>query len=358
MKPYAILPFAFLTAGLSACSDQHEERAEPIRPVLSMLAEPRESIASGFVGTVEAKFSTDLGFQVLGRITARHVSVGDLVKQGQVLATIDATALQLAVNQAEADLASATAKLDLARLNEQRQKTLVASAASTKEQLETATQSREAAEATVQQQQASLTKAKEQLTYADLTAETDGVVSGISAEVGQVVAAGQTVMTIARLDARDAVVDIPDSFDKLTMIGTPFDVTLQANPSVKVSGTVRESTPQSDSATRTRRTKIALTAPPENFRLGSTVTATPVAPSEGYIWLPESAVSMAAGEAFVWVVDTQTKTVARKTVTTRPSATGGVDILSGLEKGQRVATAGVNSLTDNQSVKVPDEMSR
>ncbi|WP_165222907.1 efflux RND transporter periplasmic adaptor subunit [Affinirhizobium pseudoryzae] len=356
MKSPIAISFVLIAAGLSACSDDKKDPAPPVRPILSMLAEPRESIATGFAGTVEAQFSTDLGFQVLGRITARHVSVGDLVKKGQILASIDATALQLAVTQAEADLASAVAKLDLAKLNEQRQKTLVASAASTKEQLETAVQSREAAEATVQQLQASLTKAKEQLTYADLTADTDGVVSAVSAEVGQVVSAGQTVLTIARLEARNAVVDIPDSFDQLTKIGTPFEVTLQANPVIKVSGTVRETTPQSDAATRTRRTKIALNAPPASFRLGSTITATPEAPSDGHIWLPESAVGIADGKTFVWVVNTDTKTVSRKTVETRPSAGGGLDVLSGLEPGQRVASAGVYSLADNQTVRIPDEM--
>lgn len=356
MKPAIYLPLALMLVGLAACSDEKKDQSAPVRPVLSMKAEPREFVQIGFVGTVEPKFSTDLGFQVLGRITARHVSVGDLVHKGQILANIDATALQLAVNQAEADLASSIAKLDLAKLNEQRQQTLVSSAAATREQLETAVQSREAAEATVQQQQASLTKAKEQLGYADLKADTDGVVSAISAEVGQVVSAGQTVMTIARLEARDAVVDIPDSYDKLTRIGTPFEVTLQANPVVKVAGKIRETSPQSDAATRTRRTKIALENPPDGFRLGSTVSAAPIAPSEGYIWLPETAVGGQDDAHFAWVVNETAKTVSRKTITVRPSSAGGFDVLSGLEKGERVVTAGVNSLQENQSVTIPDEM--
>ncbi|WP_137130074.1 efflux RND transporter periplasmic adaptor subunit [Rhizobium sp. FY34] len=356
MKYPIILPLVFIAAGLSACSEDKHDTEQQIRPVLFRVAEPRETVAMGFTGTVEAKFSADLGFQVLGRITSRHVSVGDLVKKDDVLANIDATALQLAVNQASADLASSVAKLDLAKVNEQRQITLVASAASTKEQLETAIQSREAAEATVKQLQASLTKAKEQLGYADLKADTDGVVSTVSAEVGQVVSAGQTVMTIARLEARDAVVDIPDSFDKLSRIGTPFEVTLQANPVIRVTGTVRETAPQSDASTRTRRTKIALDSPPDTFRLGSTVTAMPAAPSEGYLWLPTSAIGGAQDQQFVWVIDKASKTVSRRNVTVRPSAAGGVDILSGLNKGEHVVTAGVNTLTDNQTVKIPDEM--
>ena len=73
MRTPAILPLVLLTAVLSSCSDDQPENAEPVRPVLFVVAEPRAAVLSGFTGTVEAKFSTDLGFQVLGRITARHV---------------------------------------------------------------------------------------------------------------------------------------------------------------------------------------------------------------------------------------------------------------------------------------------
>ncbi|SIQ44453.1 RND family efflux transporter, MFP subunit [Rhizobium sp. RU35A] len=355
MKLLTVIPLVLLAAGLAACSEEKKAEA-PVRPVLSMLAKPREATAFGFTGTVQPKFSTDLGFQVLGRIVQRSVNVGDLVKKGDVLARLDATSLELAVRQAEADLASARAKADLARVNEQRQQTLLASNATTKQQLEEAVQSREAADATVQQQQADLTKAKEQLGYATLEAESDGVVSTVSAEVGQVVTAGQTVLTIARLEARDAQVDIPDSYVQLTAIGTPFLVTLQANPEVKVTGTVREAAPQADAATRSRRTKIALDNPPQSYRFGSTVTATPVAPSEGHLWLPETAIGGEDGARFVWIVDPAAKTVQRRSVTIQPSAAGGVDVLTGLKDGERVVTAGVNSLTENQPVRLSGEI--
>lgn len=357
MRASIVLPLVLMASVLASCSDEQGEVAAPVRPVLFVVAEPRAAVISGFTGTVEAKFSAELGFQVLGRITARHVNVGDLVKKGQVLANLDAAALQLSVNQAEADLASSAAKLDLARVNEQRQKTLVASNASTREQLEEAIQSREATEATVQQLQASLTKVREQLSYATLVADTDGVVSAVSAEVGQVVSAGETVVTVARLDARDAVVDIPDRFGALTAIGTPFEVTLQANPEKKVRGTVRETTPQADAATRSRRTKIALDLPPESYRLGSTVTASPMARTDDHLWLPQSAVGGADGKPFVWVIDADKHIVSRRDVDVAPSPGGGFDVMGGIARGDRIVSAGVNSLTDNQPIRFSNETS-
>ncbi|RKE77538.1 efflux RND transporter periplasmic adaptor subunit [Rhizobium sp. AG855] len=355
MRAPALIPLLLLAGVLSSCSDDQPEAVAPVRPVLFVVAEPRAAVVSGFTGTVEAKFSTDLGFQVLGRITARHVHVGDLVQKGQVLANLDFAALELSVKQAEADLASANAKLDLARVTEQRQKTLVASNASTREQLEEAVQAREAAEATVQQLEASLDKVREQLTYATLTADTDGVVSAVSAEVGQVVSVGTPVVTIARLEARDAVVDIPDRYGALTAIGTPFEITLQANPAKTVRGTVRETTPQADPATRSRRTKIALESPPDSYRLGSTITASPIARTDDHLWLPESAVGGTDGKPFVWVIDATKSTVSRHEVEVQPSLGGGFDIISGINRGDRIVSAGVNSLTDNQPIRFSNE---
>lgn len=353
-----VLPVMLSCVGMSACSDEKKDEA-PIRPVLSMVAEPREAATIGFAGTVEAKYSTDLGFQVLGRIVSRSINVGDLVHKGDEIARLDATALELAVKAAEGNLASATAKLQLAEVNDVRQKTLLLSNATTKERVEETIQSRVAAEATLLQYQADLTKAKDQLGYATLKAEFDGVVSSLSAEVGQVVSAGQTVATVARLEARDAVVDIPDSYDQLTALGTPFSVILQANPEIKVNGIVRETAPQADAATRTRRTKIGLETPPPSFRLGSTVTATPTSPSEGHLWLPESSIGgSGTSEHFVWVVEPDGKKVQRRVVTIQPSAAGGVDILSGITAGERIVTAGVNSLSNNQPVRILGEIAR
>lgn len=355
MKLTLFPPLVLMAAALAACNEAPEAAETPIWPVLTTVAETRHAETIGFTGTVEAAFSADLGFRVLGRITARNVNVGDLVKKGDVLATLDDSSLRLAVDKAKADLASAAAKLDLAKVTEERQKKLFSTNATTKESVEESVQSREAAEASVQQLQADLTKATEQLSYAELTAETDGVISAVSGEVGQVVSAGQTIVTIAGLEARDAVVDISDGYMALTAIGTPFVVTLQANPTIKVKGKVRETAPQADAATRSLRTKIELDSPPETYRLGSMVTATPDQQSKDQIWLPQTAIGGKDGAKFVWIVDPATKKVSTRTVTIETAANGGVHVLTGVKNGERVVTAGVNSLTNDQTVRIAGE---
>ena len=99
-----------------------------------------------------------------------------------------------------------------------------------------------------------------------------GVVTAVSAEVGQVITPGQTVITVARPDLREAVVDIGSDFPVPLRIGLPFSVSLQLLPTVQVEGRIREIAPQADPVTRMYRVRIALRDPPPSFRLGSTVT--------------------------------------------------------------------------------------
>ncbi|MDH4411700.1 MAG: efflux RND transporter periplasmic adaptor subunit [Rhizobium sp.] len=356
----AIACLCLVAVALSGCSESEEQVAAEVRPVLSVVAGPRANEpGTGFTGAVEAKMNIEIGFRLLGRITTRAVDVGDVVKAGQVLMTLDTTSLELAVRQAEADLASAKAKLELADVNARRQATLLKTQATTRERLEEAEQTAEAAEATVRQKEADLTKAREQTSYASIIAETDGVVSAVNAEVGQVVAAGQSVVTIARLEALDAVIDVPDTLKALQALGTDYEIILLSNPDVKAKGRVREVAPEADAATRTRRTKIALDTPDPSFRLGSTIMAKPVEAVESSIWLPESAVGIDKdGAFFVWVIDREKSAATRRAVDVSKAHSGGYDIVSGLQAGERVASAGVNSLSENQIVSLTDETAR
>ena len=222
---------------------------------------------------MEPRYKTDLSFRVLGRLIARPVNVGDTVEQGEIVAAIDPTALELAVRSAKADLSRSQAQLANASATEERQRTLIATDTTSKETLDNAVQVRAGAQASVARAQANLTKAIEQLSYAQLKADFAGVVTAVSADVGQVVSPGQTVVTVARPDVREAVVDIGPDFPVPLRVGLPFTVSLQILPSVHVEGQIREIAPQADPVTRTQRVRIALNDPPPTFRLGATVTA-------------------------------------------------------------------------------------
>lgn len=340
-----------MTGMVSSCSGQEDEAPEPVRPVLSQVVKPVPLAGNSFAGTVNARVQTDLAFRVAGRLVAREVDVGDLVKKGQLLATLDATTFDLAIRASRADLSSAEATLTNATAAEERMKALLQSNTTAQATVESAEQTREAAQASLARAQASLRKVEEQLSYTQIRAEFDGVVTATGAEVGQVVAAGNTIVSVARPDERDAVVDVPNVIggfrgDEL------FDVALQINPAIHVNGKVREIAPTADETTRTRRIKIALDNPPDTFRLGTTITATLKTAVHEAIIVPPTAVFERDQNSFVWVVDEAANTVSAVPVTVGSTVNGGVIIRDGLTAGRRVVTAGVNSLKDGQPVKV------
>jgi membrane fusion protein, multidrug efflux system len=351
-RPILISSILALTLVASGCKPE-TKAPEPVRPVLSTIVEPMRSSSTVAVGTVEPRFKTDLSFRLLGRLIARPVNVGDLVGQDDVIAAIDSTALEFAVRSAKAERAKSQAQLANTSATEERQRTLIATDATTKATLDNAVQARAGAEASVARAQANLTKALEQLSYAQLKSDFAGVVTAVGADVGQVVSPGQSVVTVARPDIREAVVDIGPDFPVPLTVGLPFIVSLQLLPGVEVEGVIREIAPQADPVTRTRRVRIALNDPPPSFRLGATVTAK-LSGGRSALHVPTSAVLTKDAESFLWVVDLPASTVSLRRVDLSRDATG-IQVTGGLDAGTRIVTAGIHSLTQGQQVKIQED---
>lgn len=339
---------------LTSCQKQEEARVEPLRPVLSIVAAPADAPSLTLPGTVEARIETQLAFRVLGRVIARKVSVGDLVKKGDVVAAIDPLSLELAVKSLQSELSNAQAQLINAASTEERQRSLLESRSGSKAAYEEAQLGRRSASAAVAKAQANLEKAEEQLGYAQLRAEFDGVVTATSAEVGQVVSAGQSIVTVARPDERDAMIDIPVASSDVLKVGSQFEIALQLDPSIRAWGTVREIAPEAEATTRTRRTKMTLLDPPAAFRLGSVVTATATDVADPAIVLPSSSVLMKDGNPNVWVVDTAARKVSIRPIKIDGDLIegGSVKISEGVNLGERIIIAGVHKLAEGQAVRI------
>ncbi|MDA9503837.1 hemolysin secretion protein D [Bradyrhizobium sp. CCBAU 11386] len=344
-----------LACALALAGCQQETKApEAVRPVQSLLLAADHGDDAVAVGVIEPRYKTNLGFRVLGRLITRPVYVGDLVNEGQAVGTIDSTALELAVRAAKGQLAKAEAQFATARATEERQRTLIATDATTKQTLDNAEQARAGAEATVAREQANLTKAIEQLGYSQIKADFAGVVTAVGADVGQVVSPGQSVVTIARPDIREAVVDIGPDFPLPLEVGLAFTVSLQLLPAVQVEGSVREIAPQADPVTRLRRVRIALSNPPDSFRLGATVTAKLGRQQAPALRLPASALLTKDGANFVWIVNQPANTVSLQRIDVVAGQTG-ARVTGGLAPGARVVTAGVHSLKQGQQVRIEQD---
>ncbi|WP_407528809.1 efflux RND transporter periplasmic adaptor subunit [Methylobacterium oryzisoli] len=356
MRRRRLLPVLAALALLSAC----EEKAAPpppppVRPVLTVRAVSRNFETFGpFAGTVEPRYQTQAGFRVGGRIVARDVFVGDLVAKGARLAALDPTVQEFAVLRARADVADAEAQFANASATEGRQRTLFEGGNVTQAQLDAAVANRDTAAARLAQAKAARQRAEDERGYTSLTADFDGVVTAWTAEVGQVVPAGQAVVTLARPDVREAVVDIPDTLMGEVRKDAEFSVRLLAAPSVAASGRVREIGPLAESATRTRRIRMTLVDPPQAFRLGTTVTVALERPTAPRIRLPATALLEQDGRTAIWVVRPDGKAVTRREVRVAGRETDEILVAEGLQDGEAVVVAGVHSLAEGQAVRLPE----
>jgi RND family efflux transporter MFP subunit len=352
---FAALPLALMLAG---CSQQAEETAPPVRPVLSQVVESGRASAPQFVGIVTPRVTVTQAFRVGGTLVSRQVDVGSSVKAGEVVATLDATTSELALQTARANLTSAEAQYANAAAAESRLRTLNQSDVVSLANLEQAEQQTSGAQAALIQAQSRLSQAEEQLSYSTLTAPFDGIVTAVGAEPGSVVGASQTVVTIADPETRDLVIDLPETVISQVSIGTPFRISPQLSPGIEVEGKVREIAPQAHPVTRTWRIKIGVDSEADQFWLGTTATAILGIEDEGRLTVPETAIRKDGEETVVWVVDETAAVIHRRPVTVEAATSGIVSVTSGLEAGERIVIAGVNGLSDGQQIKLDQESAK
>jgi RND family efflux transporter MFP subunit len=342
---------------LAACSKE-EQPPEPVRPVLWLEAQALGQQQLGrFAGNIQARYESTLGFRVGGRIAQRLVDVGSEVKKDTLLATLDPTDQQNQVRASQGDLARVEAQWINAQANARRQQELFDRGVGAQAQLDIAQTDLKTSGASLAQAKASLSQAKDQLNYSELRTDHDAVVTDWKAEAGQVVGAGQEVVTLARPDIKEAVIDLPAGLAESLPVDVVFQVAAQLDPATHTTATVREIEPQAESTTRTRRARLTLADTPPGFRLGTAISVTLSSAIQPRVELPLSAVQQADGQARVWVIDTQASTVAPRNVEVLTRGPGSVVLAAGVKPGERVVIAGVNSLKAGQQVKL-DEAQR
>ena len=345
-----------LLALLGACrEDSQAETPPPVRPVLSMVATVHTTDTLGpFIGSIQPRYKTDLGFRIFGRMVARFVDVGAAVTKGQEIAALDPAVQAQAVRSAEASLTNAEAQFANAQAEEARQKDLVLRSITPQAQYDLTKQNLETTTANLTRARAALRKAKDALGYARLDADFDGVITARYAEPGQVLTAGQKVVTLARPEVREAVIAVPDKLAEQLAHANDFTITVALDhiTSMKAAG-VRAIDPIADPNTRTRNVYLTLNDPPVIFRLGATVSVTFSRPVAAHVDLPATALLEKDGKTFVWVVDPANSTVSQRAVTIESREGDRVVVTSGISAGERIVIAGVHSLTAGQVVKVP-----
>lgn len=352
---YWLAAICIATSALAAC-EKAETAAEPeTRPVRTVTVDPKpiDDDRQG-IGEIKPRYESDLGFRVAGKVMSRAVDVGVAVKSGDVLARLDEQDFQNKLKSSEADVASAEAVLVEAKAAEDRQNQLLAKGVTTRANYDAALKNLRAAEAQVTSAKAALALAKDQVSYAELKADFDGIVTATGAEAGQVVNVGQMVVRLAKPEAKDAVFNIAESAfkDRKPEDKPAVSVNLLSIPSITAEGTVREVSPVADPTTRTFQVKVTLENPPEAMRFGATIAGRLKTVTAPVVVLPGSALFDKAGTPAVWIVNPADNKVKLKPITVARFDAEKVVVSDGLAKGDIVVTAGVNRLREDQAVKL------
>ena len=297
-----------------------------------------------------------MGFRVPGKVAKRLVEVGQTVDVGQPLATLDEVDLKLQAEQSEAEFRAATGVLAQAGAAEQRAKDLRAKGWTTDAQLDSSRAAADEARARLNRAERSVELTKNSLSYATLVADTRGVVTATLIEPGQVVAAGQSAIRVARLGEKEAVVAIPETLLGRAKSGLAT-VSLWSDANKKLAAKLREVAPTADPATRTYLAKFSLPDAGDDVSLGMTATLTLAdAGSERVAKLPLSALySQGAGPA-VYIVDDAGE-VMLKPVSVKSYESNYVVITGGVEEGAMIVALGVQKLDPAQKVRVVSSLS-
>lgn len=303
-------------------------------------------------GTVTARVESKLSFRTAGRIAERKVDIGDHVKAGEVLATIETPQQVADLQAAKATLQSAEATLTQAQSSFDRQKQLIDSGFTTRSSYDSAEEQLRRAESSRDSARADVGTAEEQLALTVLRADADGIVTTRDAETGQVVSAAQTVFTVARDGARDVVFDVYESLLADTPESDKVEIRLLSDPNVVATAIVREVSPTFDSATGTVRVKMSLIDPPAAMGLGAAVVGSGTWAPRNLVSLPWTSLSASEAGPAVWVVDPQTHTVSHRAITVERYVKGEILVSAGLKDGEIVVTAGGQFLRRGQVVSI------
>jgi RND family efflux transporter MFP subunit len=339
---------------LAGCTDETTTPAA-VRPARVVVVTPHQlGVVAEGAGLIQSRYDSAVGFEVGGRLVARYVDVGAVVTKGQKLGKLSDVDYQNRVTAAEADLAAANAAVAQAAPQEWRYRTLLKQGWTTRALYENALKALQSAQAQVQSAEANLRIAQNQLGYTELLAPDDGIVTAAKADPGQVVDAGQAIVQIARNAEREAVFAVASEHIAHAKVGMPIKVWLQGRPDVAVNGSIREISPEADSTTGTYQVKVTLPSPPPEMRLGAVVVGHAEIQGQEVASLPPTALLQSGDAPQVWVVGDDGK-VHRRAVQLLRFDANSIVISRGLSAGEKVVTAGINSLAEGESVKPETE---
>ena len=353
---------------LVACSEKEVEKKEAVRPVRVMtITEPEPFTGRWFPGKATATQEANLSFRVPGTVEVIPVNIGDSIKQGALLARLDPKDYQVALNDAKAQLKKAKAGLDLAESEYARVARVFEKdpGAVSKSMVDVRKAELDTAKAQVVSAGAAVERAEDDFGYTYLKSPYDGSVVEKFVEQFEDVQAKQEVIRVLDTRQIEFTVQVPETLmknvDVVRSVGGA-DVLFDTYPDVRVKAKIKEVGKEASKTTRTYPVTMIMNQP-EDFMIlpGMTGKATAdkeatavIAKGDGMVGneIPITATfSDDADHSYVWVIDQGTLQVSKRKVQVLTMTENGT-LVTGIEVGEMIATAGANLLIEGQKVRI------
>ena len=308
------------------------------------------------VGTVEARRAYLMGPVVAGRVLNVYVDVGNLVKEGQLLAEMDSIDLSQKMVAAQAQVTDAKARLLLASETHKRYVELGNKNFVSPIVVEGKSQELNSAKAIVQKTTADLAGLKQQELNNKLRAPVDGIITSRDAEPGSTVIAGQAVLKLIDPTSLWIKTRFDQGKSMGLAVGLDANVILRSNPHQPISGKVVRVEMLSDSVAEERIAQIEMIDMPKTVSIGEMAEVTlQLAPSEYGLSLPNASIKKKGDETGVWVLKDGKPHFARVQIG-QNGLNGQVVILSGLKSGDEVVLYSDAEIKEGQRIKVVDSL--
>jgi RND family efflux transporter MFP subunit len=303
-----------------------------------------------FPALVEANITSKLSFRVSGQLISLPVKAGTIVKKGDLLAKLDAKDFQLTVNDREARYKLAQAQFK--RSEELLAKRLVPQSAY------------DEAKANLAVALASFDSAQTALQYTQLVAPFAGTVTNIMVDPDENIRAQQPILTLQFNDIIDVAIDVPENIMADVKKDAPYQATVifNAHPLESFKATIKEWDTQANPATLTYKVVFSLPAPKAfnvlpgmsakvNLALNSSANKQfPILVPTQAVFFPEDK-PLNGNQAYVWKITPKNMVITKQAVTVGSIKNQGIEILSGLNTSDMIATTGIHFLKEGMQVK-------
>lgn len=341
---------------LASCGGKKEAIEVPIRPVAFQTVDYGYGISDrSFNGVAETDKVINLSFRSSGIITQFDIYLGQKVKKGELLAQLDNVSARLAYEQSISTLKSAESQMKTSKLSYDRTRTLYEQGSASLSDFENTKNAYQNAESSYESALRSVGIQKEQINYGYIYAPDEGIISSVSAEIGENAQPGQTVGVLNAGEKIIIRLGLPENIINDVQENMKVKISFSALSNKLYNGYVSEVSPAIDQTTSTYQAKVTLSNVDNLIKSGMAATVSFVfdQSSAKALIIPAKAVGEDSKGRFVFLIDEGEKTTVKKQpVKIGELNTNGFEILEGLRPGQKIAVAGLQTLIDGQEVKL------